>query len=171
MATHRVPTGITTALFSVIVLGCAGPAAKIGAGRENVGAAPALTTALCGTWQGQFSYIGSDLQSSTGSSDIVLEVSGDSSYTLKWGNNRPSRGTVTAQGNRLVFDDESGSRITLVHSGDTLYGVMKDQEDGRPTMMSLAKQESAPSSASPNDDSCAASPGPARGVESATWSC
>ena len=145
MTTHRVPTRITTALFSVIVLGCAGPTAKIGAGRENAGTSSALATALCGTWQGQFSYIGSDLQSSTGSSDIVLEVSGDSSYTLKWGNNRPSRGTVTAQGNRLVFDDESGSRTTLVHSGDTLYGVMKDQKDGRPTMMSLAKQESAPS--------------------------
>ena len=81
----------------------------------------------------------------TGRSDIVLEVSGDSSYTLKWGNNRPSTGTVTARGNRLILDDESGSRITLVHSRDTLYGVMKDQEDGRSTMMSLAKQESAPS--------------------------
>jgi hypothetical protein len=145
MATRRVLTGITTALFSVIVLGCAGPAAKTRVGFENVGSTPALATALCGTWQGQFSYIGSDLQSSTGSPDIVLEVSGDSSYTLKWGNNRPSTGTVTARGNRLLLDDESGSRITLIHSGNTLYGVMKDQEDGRPTMMSLAKQESAPS--------------------------
>ena len=145
MATRRVLTGITTAVFSVIVLGCAGPAAKIGAGRENAGAFSALPTALCGTWQGQFSYIGSDLQSSTGSSDIVLEVSGDSSYTLKWRNNRPSTGTVTARGSRLILDDDSGSRITLVHSGNTLYGVMKDQEGGRSTMMSLAKQESAPS--------------------------
>ena len=75
----------------------------------------------------------------------MLEVSGDSTYTLRWGNHRPRTGIVTARGNRLILDDESGSRITLVHSGDTLYGATKDQMDGRPTMMSLAKQEPAPS--------------------------
>jgi hypothetical protein len=145
MAIHRVPIGITSALFSVIVLGCAGPAAKTGVGLENGGPSPALTAVPCGTWQGEFSYVGSDHQSSTGSSDVVLEVSGDSTYSLRWGNSRASTGIVTARGNRLILDDESGSRITLVHAGDTLYGATKDQVDGRPTMMSLTKQESAPS--------------------------
>jgi hypothetical protein len=145
MATHRVLIGITSALCSVIVLGCAGPAAKTGVGLESGGgSSSALTTGLCGTWQGEFSYVGSDHQSSTGSSDLLLEVSGDSTYTLRWGNHRPSTGIVTARRNRLILDDESGSRITLVHSGDTLYGATKDQVDGRPTMMSLAKQEPAP---------------------------
>jgi hypothetical protein len=75
----------------------------------------------------------------------MLEVGGDSSYTLRWGNNRPSTGKVTARENRVFLHDESGSRITLVHSGDTLYGVMRDQENGRPTMMNLEKREAAPS--------------------------
>jgi len=146
MATHRVLIGITSVLCSIIVLGCAGPAAKTGVGLESGGgSSSALTTGLCGTWQGEFSYVGSDHQSSTGSSDLMFEVSGDSTYTLRWGNHRPSTGIVTARGNRLILDDESGSRITLVHSGDTLYGATKDQVDGRPTMMSLAKQEPAPS--------------------------
>src|SRR5262245_23667119 len=145
MDTHRVLTGITTALFSAIILGCAGPAANPGLGSENGSLAPALTTGLCGTWQGEFSYIGSDHQSSPGSLDLMLEVSGDSTYTLKWGNHRPSTGTVIARENRLILEDESGSRITLVRSGDTLYGVTKDQVDGRPTMLNLAKQDSAPS--------------------------
>ena len=144
MAVHRILTGITTVLVGVIALGCAGPAARTGVGLESAGLS-AQTAGFCGTWQGEFSYIGSDLQSSTGSADLMLEVSGDSTYMLKWGNQRPSTGIVTARGNRLILEDESGSRITLVHSGDTLYGVMKDQVDGRPTMMSLAKQESAPS--------------------------
>lgn len=146
MATHRVLTEITVALFGVVLLGCAGPAATTGESLESAGRrSPALTAVLCGTWQGEFAYIGSDLQSSTGSSDLILEVNGDSTYTLRWGNNRPSTGTVTTRENRLILDDESGSRITLVHSGDRLYGVTKDQVDGRPTMMNLAKQDSAPS--------------------------
>jgi hypothetical protein len=145
MTTHRMLIGITGALFSVIVLGCAGPAATTGVGLENGGSSSALTAGLCGTWQGEFSYVGSDHQSSTGSADLVLEVSGDSTYSLRWGNRPPSTGIVTARGNRFILDDESGSRITLVHSGDTLYGATKDQVDGRPTMMSLAKQESVPS--------------------------
>jgi hypothetical protein len=145
MADHRVLTRITTVLLSMTVLGCAGPAADIGVRLAGVGPAPASNTGLCGTWQGDFSYIGSDHQSSTGSSDLMLEVGGDSSYTLRWGSNRPSTGKVTARENRVILHDESGSRITLVHSGDTLYGVMRDQENGRPTMMNLEKQELAPS--------------------------
>jgi len=64
MAAHRVPIGITSALFSVIVLGCAGPAAKTGVGLANGGgSSSALTNGLCGTWQGELSYVGSDHQS------------------------------------------------------------------------------------------------------------
>ena len=93
MATHRVLTEITVALFGVVLLGCAGPAATTGESLESAGRrSPALTAVLCGTWQGEFAYIGSDLQSSTGSSDLILEVNGDSTYTLRWGNNRPSTG-------------------------------------------------------------------------------
>jgi len=143
MAAHRVLTGITTALVSAIALGCAGPAADIGVRPTYAGPSTASTAGLCGTWQGEFSYIGSDLQSSTGSSGLTLEVGGDSTYTLTWGNHRPSTGSVSVWENRLVLDDESGSRITLVRSGDTLYGVMRDQGDGRSTMMSLAKRDSA----------------------------
>ncbi|MGH7375379.1 MAG: hypothetical protein ACREJY_14250 [Candidatus Rokuibacteriota bacterium] len=72
----------------------------------------------------------------------MLEVRPDSTYTFKWGNRPHRTGTVAAQGNRVVLDDSSGSRVTLVQSGDTLYGVMKDTATGRSVMMSLEKQES-----------------------------
>jgi hypothetical protein len=59
----------------------------------------------------------------------------------------PSAGTVIARGSRVLFNDASGSQITLVHAGNTLtlYGVMRDPVNGRTTMMNLEKQESAPS--------------------------
>ena len=145
MYAHRVLTGITTALLSAIVLGCAGPATETGVRLADAGSSPASTAGLCGTWQGEFSYIGSDHQSSTGNSDIMLQVGGDSTYTLKWGDHRPSTGRVTARANRVILDDQSGSRITLVHSGSALYGVIRDPENGESTMMNLEKQESAPS--------------------------
>jgi len=37
----------------------------------------------------------------------------------------------------------AGSDVTLTRrSGDTLYGMIRDSANGRPTMMSLEKQES-----------------------------
>src|SRR5262245_36869025 len=49
---------------------------------------------------------------SPGSSDLALQVSGDSTYTLKWGNRRPSTGTIADRGTRVILDDESGAQIT-----------------------------------------------------------
>ena len=106
MYSHRVLTGITTALLSAIVLGCAGPATETGVRLADAGSSPASTAGLCGTWQGEFSYIGSDHQSSTGNSHIMLQVGGDSTYTLKWGDHRPSTGRVTARANRVILDDQ-----------------------------------------------------------------
>jgi hypothetical protein len=146
MAYQRVMTGITIALLGMIIVGCTGPTPPTNVGRVDAGSSSSPTAALCGTWQGYFSYIGGEHTSSPGSSDLALQISGDSTYTLKWGNRRPSTGTVAARGKtRVILDDESGSQITLVHSGDTLYGVMKDRVTGRQTMMTLEKQESAPS--------------------------
>jgi len=51
-------------------------------------------------------------------------------------------GTVADRGTRVILDDESGARITLVRSGDTLYGALKDRVTGRQTMVTLDKQGS-----------------------------
>ena len=50
--------------------------------------------------------------------------------------------TIAAQGNRVVLNDSSGAQITLMHSGDTLYAVMKDTANGRAATMNLVKDES-----------------------------
>src|SRR5262245_6281470 len=49
------------------------------------------------------------------------------------------------RGTRVILDDESGAQIILVHSGDTLYGAMKDRVTGRQTLITLERQVSAPS--------------------------
>src|SRR5262245_16557483 len=91
MAYQRIMTSVTIALLSMIAVGCAGPTPAPIVGRADAGASSS-STALCGTWQGQFWYTTSNSTSSPGSLDLVLQVSADSTYTLKWGNRRPSTG-------------------------------------------------------------------------------
>jgi hypothetical protein len=57
------------------------------------------------------------------------------------GGGRPARtGTVATRGNRVILSDASGSELSLVSSGDTLYGITKDNANGRATMINLEKQ-------------------------------
>jgi hypothetical protein len=138
MTCRRIVTAITVAFLGMLILGCAGTATETGAS-----SAAASAAALCGTWHGSFGYSGDDNLSSWGSSGLTLQVGKDSTYALKWGDRPASLGTVAERGNRVILDDASGSQITLVHSGDTLYGVTRDSASGRPAVMSLEKQESA----------------------------
>ena len=146
MAYHKILIGIgTAAVLSMLVFGCSTRTIDSNVGLADAGAPSSSTAALCGTWQGSFWHVIGDHTSSPGSSDLTLQVSGDSTYTFKWGNRPPSTGTIAARGTRVILDDESGSQITLVHSGDSLHGVMQDRMNGWPTMMKLQKQESPPS--------------------------
>jgi hypothetical protein len=115
--------------LSLTVAACAGPMMQGESG------------ALPGTWHGAFVHSGADYTSPS-RSDLTLQVKGDSTYTFQWGSRAETTGTIAAQGNRVVLDDSSGTRITLMRSGDTLYGVMKDTATGRAASLSLAKEES-----------------------------
>src|SRR5262245_6765383 len=84
-AYHRIMIGVPIALLSMIAVSCAGPTPAPNAVRADAGALSS-STALCGTWQGYFWYIGGEHTTSPGSSDLALQVSGDSTYTFKWGN-------------------------------------------------------------------------------------
>jgi len=74
---------------------------------------------------------------------VTLEVRDDSTYVLTMGARPKSTGTVVAKGNRVVLDDSSGSRVTLVRSGDALYGMLKDPMSGRAASISLERREKA----------------------------
>jgi hypothetical protein len=143
MRYHRILAGITTAVLSLIAVGCAGPAAETGAGLADAAASSSSATALCGTWKGSYWYVAGDHTSMSGSA-LTLQIGGDSTFTLKWGNRPPSAGTVAIQGNHVILHDASGSQVTLVHSGEKLYGVTRDSMNGRATMLNLDKQEAIP---------------------------
>jgi hypothetical protein len=119
--------GVAVAL---LVAACAGPVTQAGSG------------GLPGTWHGAFLHPGADYTSPS-SSDLTLQVNTDSTYTLKWGSRAETTGSIADQGNRVVLNDSSGAQITLMRSGDALYGVMKDSTTGRAATMNLAKEESA----------------------------
>lgn len=144
MTYRQALTGLTIALFSVLVVGCAGPTTDSRVALADTTASSAPINTLCGTWGGYFAYIAGDHTSSSGSTALALQIDGDSTYTLKWGNRPPSTGKVTVQGNNITLQDTSGASLTLARKGDALYGMTKDNANGRAAMLSLEKQESVP---------------------------
>ena len=142
MTYHRVLTVVTATLLSVIALGCAGPTTDSSSRLADATASSSPVGSLCGTWSGWSWNVSQEFTSQNGNV-LTLQIGGDSTYTIKWGNRSPITGKVAFQGNRVILQDVAGSDITLARrSGDTLYGLTRDSANGRPTMMSLEKQES-----------------------------
>ena len=134
----RQSTSIIRLAVAVIVLtaGCAGQGAQVGSALTQPEASASVKGAdLEGTWRGSFGQV------MTGDSgqihgDIVCQINGDGTYKTTWitrmvaGSARGGRlemaGTVAANGSRVMLNSSSGSRMTLKHAGDTLYGVVID---------------------------------------------
>ena len=142
MAHRRIVIWITIALLSVVVTGCAGPTTETGVVSTDPAASSSSAAGLNGTWHGSFDHPGADYTSPPGNTNLTLQVRADSTYTFKWGNRPQTTGTIAAHGNSVYLDDSSGSQITLVQSGNTLYGAMKESGRGGYTaMISLQKVE------------------------------
>ena len=140
MTYHRVLTGITTTLLSVIALGCTGPTTENSTRLADATVSSSPVSGLCGTWSG-FSWNVSQEWTSQNGNVLTLQIGGDSTYTFKWGNRSPISGKVAFKGNSVILQDVAGSDITLRRrSGDTLYGIIRDSANGRATMVSLEKQ-------------------------------
>ena len=142
----RQPTSIIRLAVALIVLatGCAGPVAEVGSALARpAGSASANGADLEGTWRGSFGQV------ITGDSghiygDIVCQINADGTYKTIWitrmvaGSARGGRlemaGTVAANGSRVMLNSSAGSRMTLKHAGDTLYGVVIDPATKRVTV-------------------------------------
>jgi hypothetical protein len=130
MMSHSVSSMFAGVALTMFATACAGPMTQAGSAEL-----------LPGMWRGSFTHPGADYTSPS-SSGLTLQVCDDSTYTFKWGARAETTGTIAAQGNRVILNDSSGSQITLMRSGDTLYGMTKDTATGRAATMSLAKDES-----------------------------
>ena len=134
-------TGLTTLLLGALVA-CAGPAVD---SARSGGFAP--TSDLIGTWHVSFVQLGGSLYTDDGKG--VVEIKEDGTFTANitpaGGANNLAKastwtGTVVRKGNRVIFQSSQGPWLTLVHRGDTLYGVTNDPASDANIMISLERE-------------------------------
>jgi len=126
---------LTSVALLMLAAGCAGPLTENGSASTQPGALPSASAVdLAGTWRGAFGEVGAGSGHIHG--DIVCQINGDGTYKTTWitrmvaGSARGGRlemaGTVAANGSSVMLNSSSGSRMTLKHVGDTLYGIVVD---------------------------------------------
>ena len=111
-----------------LVAGCARQSPNIASDASGPIAA-ALSPAsnnLTGTWRGSFTQVGAVLYIDDG--DVVLQTMGS--------------GTVVRSGNRITLRSSQGPWLTLVRSGNTLYGVAEDPLVEATIMLRLEREGS-----------------------------
>ena len=129
--------GQIVAVVILLATGCAEQSSQVGSTPAQDGAvASANGSKLAGTWRGAFDQV------QTGDSgrihgDIECQIKDDGTYQMTWttglvaGSTRGGRvvmsGTVVEKAGLVEFNEsESGTRTTLSHRGNTLYGVRID---------------------------------------------
>jgi len=129
---QRAFVAVLTVLMA-IVAGCAGPSAGSGSGPVRAALAPA--SELTGTWHGSFGWAGGGGGFYLDDANCVLQIREDGTFTetvtpAPASNNLAKRwtwsGTVVTRGNRVTLRTSQGPSVTLIHSGNMLYGVADD---------------------------------------------
>jgi len=134
MRCRRLVTALSVVALVALVTGCAGPNASSLAS-DTVSAAPASAGDLGGTWRGTLGWVGGHQYEDEAL--ITLRIGNDGRFTgtvtPNRGTNNLARasswaGTVVSRGNRVTLRNSEGpwTWLTLVRSGNTLYGVAGD---------------------------------------------
>ncbi len=130
-----------------IVTGCAGPSAS--SASSPVAAAFAPASELTGTWRGSFGWVGAFFYTDEGA--YILRVKEDGTFTeTVTPSSGPQNiakastwsGTAVVRGNRVTLRTSQGPWVTLVRSGNTLYGVAMDPVLQVPIMMKFDRDGS-----------------------------
>ena len=128
-----------------LVAGCAELGATSSASAP-IRAVSAPANELVGTWRGDFGWIGAFFYEDEAT--VVLQIKEDGTFTATvargGGTNNLAKpaslsGTVVTHGNRVTLRNSHGpwAWVTLVHSGDTLYGLAIDPAIETTVMMKL----------------------------------
>jgi hypothetical protein len=125
---------VVSAMASLaLVAGCAGPTARVGSHASAPVPAAFAPAELNGTWHGSFGQVAASLYMDEG--NCILQINEDGTFTetvrpAKGTNNlaKPSTwsGTVVTSGNRVTLRSSQGLSVTLIRSGNSLYGVAQD---------------------------------------------
>ena len=118
-----------------LVAGCAGSSARNASDTSGpIAAAYTPASDFTGTWRGSFNQVGAVLYTDDG--DVVLQIKEDGTFVArssrsKAGTNNLAKagtwsGTVVSSRNRITLRTSQGPWLTLVRSGNILYGVAED---------------------------------------------
>ena len=111
---------------------------------------PALPTDLVGTWSGVFAPIGEGVfDSRKASGTLTLAINDNGTYTAterRGASTWSYSGVVVANGRTIKLQSSSGRQTSLMHRGNTLYGVVLDPVGEYPLQISFEKDSGAAAS-------------------------
>ena len=149
MLQRRFAVLVPSAGLVALVAGCVGPSASLNSGASSpVASALAPVSELAGTWRGSFGQVSAIFYMDEG--DCTLQIKEDGTFTAacrpsKGGTNNLAKastwsGTVVTSRNRVTLRSSQEAWVTLIRSGNTLYGVAKDPLVEATIMMNLERE-------------------------------
>lgn len=148
MLHKRFAAVVIVSALAALIAGCAGPRAS------SVASRPGARSELTGIWRGSFAWVGAHFYTAEG--NCIIQVADDGTFTwtatpARVGNNLSRgwnwSGTAIRNGNHVTFRASEGPWATLVRSGDTLYGVMRDPTADAVIMIQLEREGTMPAAA------------------------
>ena len=126
---------VPSVALAALVAGCVGPSASISTGASGpVATALAPASKLAGTWRGSFGRVSSDYYMDE--AECIIQIKEGGTFTAacrpsKSGTNNLAKastwsGTVVTSRNRVTLRSSQEAWVTLIRSGNTLYGVAED---------------------------------------------
>jgi len=103
----------------------------------------ALPSDLVGTWSGTFGSVNNGGGGPDVFGNFTLAIKDDGTYTVterRRASTWNDSGVVVANGRTITLRTSSGRRISLVHRGDALYGVVPDRVSGHNLQVSVTKE-------------------------------
>ncbi len=129
-------------LLGMVATGCAGPATAASSGPTGpVAFTPARVAQVSGTWRGVFYEVASHRTSKVLEGQVELRINEDGTFTETMTGQPALSGKVSVQGNRVVLDSATGSQLTLMRSGNTLYGLTAQLVSGASVAVRLNRIE------------------------------
>ena len=129
-------------VLGMFATGCAGPTlAPSSRPTGPVAFTPARVAQISGTWRGMFYEVASHRTSRPLEGQVELRINDDGTFTETMTGQPASAGKVSVQGSRVVLDSSTGSRLTLIRSGNTLYGLTAQLVSGASVAVRLDRIE------------------------------